>query len=93
MKAIEVTGKIDSQGNLILDEPIQGTTYPHQVRVIVLVPEQEEVEEIDPDDTPGEEIKASLRRSLQQAKEGKRTPLSQMWEGIDAEYPTEKISV
>ncbi len=49
MKAIEVTGKIDSQGNLILDEPIQGTTYPHQVRVIVLVPEQ--LEEDDPDDT------------------------------------------
>jgi hypothetical protein len=28
MKAIEVTGRIDSQGNLVLDEPIQGTTYP-----------------------------------------------------------------
>jgi len=85
MKAIEVTGKIDSQGNLILDQPIQGTTYPHQVRVIVLVPEQDETEEIDPDDTPIEEIKASLRRALQEAKEGKRIPLSQMWEGIDAE--------
>ncbi|MBD2726857.1 hypothetical protein H6G96_11075 [Nostoc sp. FACHB-892] len=83
MKAIEVTGKIDSQGNLILDEPIQGTTYPHQVRVIVLVPEQ--VEEDDPDDTPIEEIKASLRRALQQAKAGQRLPLSEMWEGIDAE--------
>ncbi|MDZ7965558.1 MULTISPECIES: hypothetical protein [unclassified Nostoc] len=85
MKAIEVTGKIDSQGNLILDEPIQGNTYPHQVRVIVLVPEQAEAEELDPDDTPVEEIKASLRRALQQAKTGQRLPLSQMWEGIDAE--------
>ncbi len=85
MKAIEVTGKIDAQGNLILDQPIQGTTYPHQVRVIVLVPEQSEVEEVDPDDTPVEEIKASLRRALQQAKAGQRLPLSQMWEGIDAE--------
>jgi hypothetical protein len=83
MKAIEVTGKIDQQGNLVLDEPIQGTTYPHQVRVIVLVPE--EVEEIDPDDTPVEEIKASLKRALHQAKTGQRLPLSQMWEGIDAE--------
>jgi hypothetical protein len=83
MKAIEVTGKIDSQGNLVLDEPIQGTTYPHQVRVIVLVPEQ--LEEVDPDDTPVEEIKASLRRALQQAKAGQRLPLSEMWEGIDAE--------
>ncbi|MEH1766341.1 MAG: hypothetical protein V7L27_23965 [Nostoc sp.] len=85
MKAIEVTGRIDSQGNLVLDEPIQGTAYPHQVRVIVLVPEQAETEEVDPDDTPVEEIKASLRRALQQAKTGQRLPLSQMWEGIDAE--------
>ncbi len=85
MKAIEVTGKIDAQGNLVLDEPIQGTTYAHQVRVIVLVPEASEVEEIDPDDTPVEEIKASLRRALHQAKTGQRLPLSQMWEGIDAE--------
>jgi hypothetical protein len=85
MKAIEVTGKIDQHGNLILDEPIQGNTYPHQVRVIVLVPEEAEAEEIDPDDTPIEEIKASLRRALHQAKTGQRLPLSQMWEGIDAE--------
>ncbi|WP_103126078.1 hypothetical protein, partial [Nostoc cycadae] len=65
MKAIEVTGKIDSEGNLILDQPIREITYPHQVRVIVLVPEPTEV---DPDDTPVEEIKASLKRALQQAK-------------------------
>lgn len=84
MKAIEVTGKIDAEGNLLLDEPIRETTYPHQVRIIVLVPEPAEVEE-DPDDTPTEEVKASLRRALQQAKEGQRLPLSQMWEGIDAE--------
>ncbi|BAY27834.1 hypothetical protein NIES2100_76600 [Calothrix sp. NIES-2100] len=85
MKAIAVTGRIDAQGNLILDEPIQETSYPHQVQVIVLIPEHSEVAEIDPDDTPVEEIKASLRRALQQAKAGQRLPLSQMWEGIDAE--------
>ncbi|WP_413200808.1 hypothetical protein [Nostoc piscinale] len=34
MKAIEVTGKIDSEGNLILDQPIREINYPHQVRVI-----------------------------------------------------------
>ncbi|WP_375505275.1 hypothetical protein [uncultured Nostoc sp.] len=85
MKAIEVIGRIYSQGNLVLDKPIQGTTYPHQVRVIVLVPEQAEAEEDDPDDTPVEEIKASLRRALQQAKAGQRLPLSEMWEEIDAE--------
>ncbi|WGV24843.1 type II toxin-antitoxin system RelN family antitoxin [Halotia branconii] len=85
MKAIEVTGKIDAQGNLVLDEPILGTPYPHQVRVIVLVPEQVEVKEVDPDDTPLEEIKASLRRALQQAKAGQTRPISELWDRIDAE--------
>jgi hypothetical protein len=83
MKAIEVTGKIDQQGNLVLDELIQGTTYPHQVRVIVLVPEQ--AEEVDPDDTPIEEIKASLKRALHQAKTGQTRPISELWDRIDAE--------
>lgn len=83
MKAIEITGKIDDQGNLVLDQPIQGTNYPHQVRVIVLVPE--EVEADDPDDTPIEEIKASLRRALRQAKAGQTRPISELWDRIDAE--------
>ncbi len=85
MKAIEVTGKIDAEGNLVLDQPIQGTTYPHQVRVIVLVPEQLEIEAFDPDDTPVEEIKASLKRALQQAKAGQTRPISELWNRIDAE--------
>lgn len=84
MKAIEVTGKIDAEGNLVLDEPIRETTYPHQVRIIVLVPESAEAEE-DPNDTPLEKVKASLRRALQEASFGQRLPLSQMWVGIDAE--------
>lgn len=84
MKAIEVTGRIDAQGNLVLDQPIQGTDYPHRVRVIVLVPEAAETTD-DPDDTPVEEVKASLKRALQQAKAGQRIPLSKLWEGIDAE--------
>ncbi len=49
----------------------------------MLVPK--EAEEVDPYDTPVEEIKASLRRALHDAKTGQRLPLSQMWEGIDAE--------
>lgn len=67
-----------------LSEPIRDTTYPHQVRIIVLVPESVEVEE-DPDNTSVEEVKASLRRALQQASSGQRLPLSQMWVGIDTE--------
>jgi hypothetical protein len=48
------------------------------------VPEAK-IEEIDPDDTPVEEVKASLRRGLQDAKEGKTRPISELWERIDAE--------
>lgn len=36
----------------------------------------------DPDDTTVEEVKASLRKALQQASSGRRLPLSQMWEDI-----------
>ena len=84
MKAIEVTGRIDAQGNLILDQPIQGTNYPHSVRVIVLVPDEAEAIH-DPDDTPIEEVKASLKRALRQAKAGQTRPISELWDRIDAE--------
>lgn len=85
MRAIEVTGSIDEQGQLSLDQPLETTNVSH-VRVIVLLPERtEEVEENDPDDTSIDEIKSSLRRALQEASSGQRIPLSQMWEGIDAE--------
>ncbi|HEY9645107.1 MAG TPA: hypothetical protein V6C88_01990 [Chroococcidiopsis sp.] len=90
MKAVEVTGVVDEQGNLSLDEPVPAIAQGN-VRVIILYPELAEdnqpVEdsELDPDDTPIEEIKAGLRRALQQAKSGQRIPLAQMWEGIDAE--------
>ncbi len=52
---------------------------------VIVSPEGAEVEEIDPDDTPVEEVKASLRRALQDVKEGKTWPVSELWEGIDAE--------
>ncbi|CAC5342028.1 MULTISPECIES: UPF0175 family protein [Planktothrix] len=37
----------------------------------------------DPDDEPNELILASLRTSLQQAKEGKVQPISELWDNID----------
>lgn len=37
----------------------------------------------DADDDPNELILASLRVSLQQAKEGKVHPISELWDGID----------
>ena len=84
MRAIEVTGIIDEQGQLVLDKPICVTSIS-PVRIIVLFSEPTDELESDPDDTNIESVKASLRRALQQAKAGQRIPLSQMWEGIDAE--------
>lgn len=43
------------------------------------------VEPSDPDDTPDEVVLEGLREGLQQALNGQTLPLSQMWDGIDAE--------
>lgn len=84
MKAVEVTGTLDEKGQLSLDYPIEKFP-PSRVRVIVLFPEVTEEVETDPDDTPIEEVKASLRRALKQAKSGQTRPISELWERIDAE--------
>jgi hypothetical protein len=84
MRAIEVKGNIDEQGHLVLDESIEVIT-PSRVRVIILFAETMSELENDPDNDSTESVKASLRRTLQQAKAEQRIPISQMWEGIDAE--------
>jgi hypothetical protein len=84
MKAFEVTGTIDEKGQLLLDRPLTAENAG-PVRIIVLFEEPIDESEEDPDDTPVEEVKASLRRALQEAKTGQRIPVSQMWEGIDVE--------
>jgi len=84
MKAVEVWGTIDEKGQLLLDRAIADFP-PSRVRVIVLFAEVAEEVEIAPDDTPIAEVKASLRRALQEAKAGKTRPNSEMWEGIDVE--------
>ncbi|NEQ35090.1 MAG: hypothetical protein F6K40_01700 [Okeania sp. SIO3I5] len=50
MKAIETNGKIDDQGNLILEHPLEINT-PTNVRVIILLPEDSERQEIETDRT------------------------------------------
>ena len=81
MQAFEVMGRVDKNGQILLDEPLR-ILLNSRVKIILLATN---AQEDDPDDMPVEEIKASLRRAFQEAKEGKRIPLEQMWEGIDAE--------
>ncbi len=83
MKAFEVTGRLDEKGQLILDRPLTLDT-PGPVRIIVLLPAPTDEAEDDADDTPVEEVKASLKRALQQAKAGQTRPISELWERIDA---------
>jgi len=51
--------------------------------VIVLFSEPVQELENDPDDTPIEEVKASLKMAFQQAKAGQTRPISEMWDGIN----------
>lgn len=81
MQAFEVMGTIDEKGQLILDSNLNIPT-PSRVKVIVLLTNEDE-SEADPDDTPVEEIKASLRRALQQVKAGETRPISELWDRID----------
>ncbi|MFO0125955.1 MAG: hypothetical protein ACK54J_01760 [Pseudanabaena sp.] len=83
MRAVEATGTIDRQGNLSLDQPFD-VDISGRVRVIVLFAEPVQELEDDPDDTPIEEVKASLKRAFQQAKVGKTRPISELWDRIDA---------
>ena len=78
MRAFEVMATVSNSKQLLLDSDLDWDTS--RVKVIIL--ESDEVE-FDPDDTPVEEVKASLRRALQDYKEGKRVPASELWKGID----------
>ena len=83
MRAVEATGTIDREGHLLLDQPF-GADIASRVRVIVLFSEPVQELEDDPDDTPIEEVKASLKRAFQQAKAGQTRPISELWDRIDA---------
>lgn len=81
MKAIETTAIVDEQGQLSLDSPLK-VSLNQRVRVIVLIAEDETV---NADDTPKEVVFQELREGLEEALSGQTLPLSQMWDGIDAE--------
>lgn len=81
MKAIETTATINEIGQLTLDKSLD-IIKPQHVRIIILMTEDDES---DPDETPNEVIIAGIRQGLHEAFTGKTIPLSEMWEGIDAE--------
>ena len=81
MKAIETTATINDLGQLTLDAPLI-LTKSRRVRVIVLIPEDDEP---DPDENPDEIMLEGIRQGLHQAFTGQTIPLAQIWDGIDAD--------
>jgi len=80
MKAIEVRGTVNEQGQLSLDQPL--TVNKHtRVRVIVLLSENEEVQ----DEELLESAQESFRQGWYDAMTGNTLPVSQLWQGIDNE--------
>lgn len=80
MKQIEVMATVNEQGQLSLDQPL--TVDKHtRVRVIVLFTENEEVqvEEL------VESAQESFRQGWYDAMTGNTLPVSQLWQGIDAD--------
>lgn len=83
MKALEINGQIDEQGQLHLIEPLpQPLDSSKQVRVIILYPDEEYGTE-EPYDTPIEEVKASLKRALQEVDAGETISLAELWEEFE----------
>jgi hypothetical protein len=75
MKAIKVMGTVNEQGQLALDSPliIEKTS---RVEVIVLIPEDTEIEE----NQTKKEILNDFRISWQEAINGETIPVEQLWE-------------
>ena len=79
MKEIEVMGTVNEQGQLSLDQPLT-ITKNTRVRVIVLLTENEEVQ-----DEVLESAEESFRQGWYDAVIGNTLPVSQLWQGIDAD--------
>ncbi len=76
MKAIKVMGTVNEQGQLALDSPLI-VDKQIRVEVIVLIPEDVEVEE---NNQTKEEILNDFRQAWQEAKNGETIPIEQLWE-------------
>jgi hypothetical protein len=84
MKAIEVTGTVNEQGQLSLDIPLSIDQHT-RVRVIVLLPEEADQKNNQEDEEISESAVESFRQGWYDAMTGNTLPVSQLWEGIDAE--------
>ena len=78
MKAIEVTGTVNNKGELSLDRPLSVDKFT-RVRVIVLLSDEDSDEEL------LESPQESFRQGWHDVITANTFPVSQLWDGIDAE--------
>ncbi|KAF3887024.1 MULTISPECIES: type II toxin-antitoxin system RelN family antitoxin [Nostocales] len=79
MKAIKIMATIDEHGQLTLDRPLVSDKNS-RVEVIVLIPEEVEIEE---NDKSKEEILEDFRQAWHEAMTGQIIPVAQLWEGLE----------
>ncbi len=79
MKALKVMATIDEKGQLTLDSPI--TKFKNgRVEVIVLIPEESEIDE---EDRSKIAILEDFQQAWHEAMTGQTIPVAQLWEGIN----------
>ena len=80
MKALEVTGTVNEQGQLSIDEPL-AVKQTSRVRVIILFTEdsnEQNEDELEP-------ASVGFRQGWQDAMTGNTIPVTQLWEQLDAD--------
>jgi hypothetical protein len=102
MKAIEATGKIDAQGQLSVEVPLN-ITQPRSVRVIILLDEGDEPEADQPSDEslkiqpdqgrnlmPEAEFRSGFTEALAEAGYDSRDKILQLVQEVKREIATER---
>ncbi|NEU73094.1 hypothetical protein PI95_011115 [Hassallia byssoidea VB512170] len=79
MKAIKVMATIDEEGQLTLERPLI-INKNSRVEVIVLIPEETEIDE---EDKSKEAIIEDFRQAWHEAMTGQTISVAQLWEGIE----------
>ena len=87
MQAVKVTGIINKDGQLQLDQPLN-LAQNSRVEVIVLVQDSVSTENVSSPsdtDTPDEEVLSDLRQAWHEAMTGQTIPVSELWDGLEDE--------
>lgn len=82
----EIAIALFQQQHVTFDQAVQLAGIPHSVFQQLLTSRNIDVPEAiadDPDDDPEKLVLKSIRISLQQIREGKTHPISELWDGID----------